>query len=200
MTEKAALSFSGGKDSCFALYKLQKKDVKIASLVTTIWKKSGDTVAHDEKREQIVQQADRLGLPVYFIETDFDTYTEDFVTAIKQLKAEYEIDAIAFGDIYLEGHREWGEQVALSAGVKAMYPIWTKQEKMMALLHEVIDAGFKAKVIKVDGERLPTEWEGRLVNREFAENISAYDVCPMGESGEYHTTVLDGPIFEGNRP
>lgn len=196
MVKKVALSFSGGKDSCFALYKLQEKGVEVACLLTTIWQKSGSTVAHDEKREQIEQQAVRVGIPVCFIETDFDTYTGDFVRAVEDLKEEYGIDGAAFGDIYLEGHREWGEQVTRKASVEAVYPLWTKQENMLQLLREIIAAGFKAKVIKVDPERLPADWVGRMVDLNFAQDIAKYDVCPMGESGEYHTTVLDGPIFK----
>ncbi|GAA0594627.1 diphthine--ammonia ligase [Virgibacillus siamensis] len=198
MVEKVALSFSGGKDSCFALYKLQEKRVEVACLLTTIWKKSGSTVAHDEKRERIKKQARRAEIPVYFIETDFDTYTADFVSAVNNLKMRYGIDGVAFGDIYLEGHREWGEQVASAAGVEAVYPLWTKEENMLQLLREVIAAGFKAKVIKVDSDRLPESWTGRPVNQDFADDIARFDVCPMGESGEYHTTVLDGPIFNSD--
>ncbi|WP_174616026.1 diphthine--ammonia ligase [Virgibacillus ihumii] len=197
MAEKVALSFSGGKDSCFTLYRLQENGIEVTCLLTTIWQKSGITVAHDEKREQIEKQAERAGIPVYFIKTDFSVYTEDFVSAVENLKVRYGIDGVAFGDIYLEGHREWGEQVASLAGVEAVYPLWTKQENMMQLLHEVIATGFKAKVIKVDSERLPESWTGRLVDSEFADEIARYNVCPMGESGEYHTTVLDGPIFGG---
>ncbi|ASN06772.1 Dph6-related ATP pyrophosphatase [Virgibacillus necropolis] len=196
MTKQVVLSFSGGKDSCLALYKLQQQNSKVSCLITTIWKQSQETVAHDEKREKIAEQADNIGIPVHFMETDFETYTEDFVTNLEELKGQYNIDSIAFGDIYLDGHREWGEQVAEHAGLEALYPLWTKQASVIDLLQEVIDVGFKAKIIKVDKTKLPEEWVGRSLDESFIHDIQQKDVCPMGESGEYHTAVYDGPIFK----
>ncbi|WP_164669871.1 diphthine--ammonia ligase [Virgibacillus doumboii] len=196
MVKKAALSFSGGKDSCLALHKLDEQGVQVTWLVTTVWKKSHRTVAHDQKRQLILEQADRIGLPVYIIETDFETYTGDFVAALKKLREDYGVDGAAFGDIYLEGHREWGEQVARAAGVEAIYPLWTERENVVRLLREFVSHGFDAEVIKVDKDRLPESWVGRKVDESFVEDILLYDdVCPMGESGEYHTAVMDGPMF-----
>lgn len=195
MTKQIALSFSGGKDSCLALYKLQKQNIKVSCLITTIWKQSQETVAHDQKRGKIVEQAKSIGIPVHFMESDFDTYSEDFAHILKELKSQYNISGIAFGDIYLDGHREWGEQVAQNAGLEPLYPIWTKQENVLDLLQEVVDVGFKAEVIKVDKMKLPEDWKGRLLDQSFINDIIQKDVCPMGESGEYHTAVVDGPIF-----
>lgn len=196
MTKRVVLSFSGGKDSCLTLYKLQQQNIKISCLITTIYEKTQETVAHDEKREKIEAQAKSIGIPVHFMETDFKTYTEDFVRNLEVLKQEYKIDGIAFGDIYLDGHREWGEQVAEKAELEALYPIWTKQENVLGLLREVVDTGFKARVIKVDKEKLPEEWVGRTLDEPFIRDILQRDVCPMGESGEYHTAVYDGPVFQ----
>lgn len=196
MTKQVVLSFSGGKDSCLTLYKLQQQNIKVSCLITTIYEKTQATVAHDEKREKIEAQAKSIGIPVHFMETDFKTYTEDFVRNLEVLKQQYNIDGIAFGDIYLDGHREWGEQVAEKAGLDPLYPIWTKQENVSQLLREVVDIGFKARVIKVDKEKLPEEWVGRILDDSFIRDISQKVVCPMGESGEYHTAVYDGPIFQ----
>ncbi|ASK61011.1 hypothetical protein CFK37_01680 [Virgibacillus phasianinus] len=197
MTKKeVVLSFSGGKDSCFTLYKLQQQNIKVSCLITTIWQQSQATVAHDEKRAKLEAQASSIGIPIHFMETDFATYTEDFVRNLKQLKRQYPINSIAFGDIYLDGHREWGEQVANKAGLEPLYPIWTEQEKVLDLLHEFVGAGFKAEVIKVDQTKLPESWVGRKLDQFFINDILQKDVCPMGESGEYHTAVYEGPIFK----
>lgn len=193
--ERVVLSFSGGKDSCLALYHLLKEDLKVVSLVTTAWKDKGKTVAHDEPLDQIEKQAEQFGIPVNFIKTDFDTYQENFINKLKELKSKLDIDTVAFGDIYLEGHREWGEQVAREAGLNAYYPLWRKQENVVDLLRDFVDLGFKAKITKIDDSKLPTSWIGRTLNQSFIQDILKKDVCPMGESGEYHTFVYGGPIF-----
>lgn len=192
------LSFSGGKDSSFALYKLKEQGIKVSCLITTIWKKSGDTVAHGEKIEKVKRQAEALDIPLEFVTTDFEAYTEDFKMKLNEIKKMYQFDAIAFGDIYLEGHRKWGEALAEATGLKALYPLWTKEENAIDLLHDYVKAGFKSKVIKIDEEKLPKAWLNREVDEDFIADIITYDVCPLGESGEYHTYVYDGPIFKKN--
>ena len=193
---RTALSFSGGKDSTYALYKLKQLGCRVECLVTTRWKGNRKTVAHGENEERINSQAEQLGIPLVFIDTDFEDYTDDFKQKLLELKKKYKLDAIAFGDIYLEGHREWGEQLANATELDALYPLWTKQEHAVKLLHEYVADRFKSKVIRVDEEKLPKEWIGREVDESFIEDILKYDVCPLGENGEYHTYVYDGPIFE----
>lgn len=195
MNMKVALSFSGGKDSCLALYRLQQQGYHVVCLLTTVWQGGQETVAHGEKLGRIEKQAESIGIPVHFMETDFKAYTQDFVHQLKDLKTMYGIDSVAFGDIYLEGHREWGEQMAQQADVAPIYPLWTDQNDVLYLLKQFVALEFQARVIKVDREKLPKSWVGRLVDESFIDDISGKDVCPLGESGEYHTAVDGGPIF-----
>ncbi|WP_246570175.1 diphthine--ammonia ligase [Lentibacillus saliphilus] len=197
--KRTALSFSGGKDSSFALYKLKQQGIEVACLVTTVFKQDDKTVAHGDAPEHVIQQAERLGIPVTFVYTDFESYNDDYLQHLLQLKQRYKLDAIAFGDIYLDGHREWGEKLAEKAGLEARYPLWTTEDQALPLLHEFISQGFKARVIKVDQRKLPSHWVGRLVDTSFANDIAELDVCPMGEAGEYHTVVEDGPCFNRNK-
>lgn len=192
---RTGLSFSGGKDSTFALYRLKEQGISAACLITTIWKEYGETVAHGEKLERLKQQANQLGIPLELVVTDFESYTTDYKQKLMELKHIYKLEAIAYGDIYLEGHRKWGEELAKSVDLKSLYPLWTDQDKAIQLLYDFVASGFKSRVIKVDEEKLPKEWVGREVDMNFIRDIQTYDVCPLGESGEYHTHVYDGPIF-----
>src|SRR5690625_2739743 len=197
MAKSVVLSFSGGKDSCLALYELQQKGIHIVCLVTTLWKNNKKSVAHEQSMNKLEEQASKLNIPIEFVVTSFNTYKDDFVKNLKKLKKYYDIDGIAFGDIYIEGHREWGEQLAKSVNLQPLYPLWNDQDNMLNMLQQFVNLGFQAKVIKIDEENLPTDWLNRKIDQTFIEDIQKYfDVCPMGESGEYHTVVYDGPIFE----
>lgn len=197
MAKKIALSFSGGKDSCLALYKLKQHGIEISCLITTVWQENLKSVAHGEQLEHLERQAVQLGIPIHFVKTTFDTYMDDFIIQLQDVKLTYNIDGIAFGDIYIEGHREWGEKMAAKVQLKPLYPLWNKQENMLNMLQRFVDLGFQAKVIQIDEETLPTSWMGRQLDQSFITDIKMFDdVCPMGESGEYHTTVFDGPIFK----
>lgn len=196
--KRVALSFSGGKDSCLALYRLLNEQVEVVTLLTTVWKDKQETVAHGERLDLMTEQARQLNIPITFIETTFATYQDDFEQTLQAVKQKFAIDTVAFGDIYLEGHREWGENLADSVGLKAYYPLWSKQELVGALLNEFVDLGFKARIVKVDETKLPVEWVGSELDHTLVQALierQSKEVCAMGESGEYHTFVYDGPIF-----
>ncbi len=97
--------------------------------------------------------------------------------------------------MYLDGHREWGEALAKDTGLEALYPLWMQQKDTLLELSKFIDSGYRAIVIRVMREKLSDEWLGKQLDGQFLEDIQKYDICPMGESGEYHTFVYDGPLF-----
>lgn len=192
------LSFSGGKDSMFALHRMIEQGITVVCLMTTVWNESGETVAHGEKLKRLEDQAARLNIPIEWVVTDFENYTTDYKRRLEEIKETYQLDGIAFGDIYLEGHRKWGEELAQSVNLEAIYPLWTKKERSIDLLHDFVKTGYKSEIIKLDEEKLPKDWLGREIDQYFIEDIVKLDVCPLGESGEYHTYVYDGPLFQKN--
>lgn len=196
MKEKLALSWSGGKDSCMALHILKEKGLDVAVLVTTVPAELGRTFGHGEKAEMISLQGKALDIPVHFIECTYDSYKERFVENLKHLRTTLGITGIAFGDLYLEEHRQWGTAVAKEAGLTAYYPLWTKKENALSALRQFVHAGYKAKVIRIREDCLSPGWLGRELDERFVDDIQKENVCPMGEHGEYHTFVYDGPLFK----
>ncbi len=67
------------------------------------------------------------------------------------------------------------------------------------MLEEFVGLGFEAIVVSVKADLLGPEWLGRKIDESFISDLSklseetGFDLC--GELGEYHTLVLDGPIF-----
>ncbi|MFC5403521.1 hypothetical protein [Cohnella soli] len=195
--KKVALSWSGGKDSCMAMDKLARKGYEIACLVTTVPKEIGRTFGHGERTEAIMAQANALGIPVAFIACTFDTYTADYEARLKELATEFGFDAIAFGDLFLQEHRDWGMGVAEAVGIEALYPLWMAPGDTLAALRTFVDSGYRAIVIRTSDRVFAESWLGRELGVSFYEDISSLGpaVCPMGEGGEYHTFVYDGPLF-----
>lgn len=196
MKKKVALSWSGGKDAAMCLQKLHEKGYEMTCLLTTIPKEIDRTFGHGEKKEAIEAQGKSLGIPVEWIECTFSTYTEDFMKKLMEVKHTYGIEAIAFGDLYLEEHRDWGEKVAEKCELQALYPLWMKESESLQALRNFVESGYKAKVIRVHKDKIGTDWLGREVNEQFYQDIQQKPVCPMGEGGEYHTFVYDGPLFK----
>lgn len=193
--KKIVVSWSGGKDSCFVLDTLIRQGLEIVGLITTASKDKGRSFAHDLQHELLISQARSLRLPLYIVETDMKSYTEDFIKQLKCLKKSDEIEAIAFGDLYLDGHREWGESVAITAGIEALYPLWMDEGEAVRGLNEFIKSKYKAIITRVNSDKISTDWLGKEVDDQFYKAVQQLEICPMGESGEYHTLVIDGPLF-----
>ncbi|MBM7587867.1 uncharacterized protein (TIGR00290 family) [Bacillus pakistanensis] len=190
------LSWSGGKDACMCLDTLIKQGHEVVCLITTASKEIGTTFGHGEKREMIRAQAESLDIPVHFIEVEMNTYTETFIQDVNMLKERCQVDAIAFGDLYLPGHREWGEAVAEKTGLKAVYPLWMKQAEAESSLYHFVNSGYQALIIRTKNELGLEKWLGQTIDKKFADELSNTEICPMGEAGEYHTFVYDGPLFK----
>jgi diphthine-ammonia ligase len=195
MNKRIALSWSGGKDCCMALNTLIQQGFEVVCLVTTVPKELGRTFGHGERTEMITLQGESLSIPVYFIECSYENYTDQFIKSVQTLKSQYKLMGIAFGDLYLDEHREWGEKVALAAGVEAMYPLWMKKEDALQSLENFVYSGYEAVVVRVREDVLDETWLGRMIDESFLQDVQKTTICPMGESGEYHTFVFDGPLF-----
>ena len=65
------------------------------------------------------------------------------------------------------------------------------------ILTEFINEGFKAIVVRIKNEVIGLDWLGREINQTFYEDlINLGTIDPCGEHGEYHSFVVDGPIFK----
>ncbi|MDQ0220459.1 diphthine--ammonia ligase [Peribacillus cavernae] len=192
-----AISWSGGKDGCIALHRLIEQGHSVKCLFTTLPEDiDGRTFGHGEKAESIKLQAKALGIPVEFIGCSFKSYTEDVKKALVALKNIYGLNAAAFGDLYLQEHRDWGEDVCREIGLEAIYPLWMQESEALSALQIFVNSGYQATVIRIREEKLADSWLGREVDEEFFTDIQREAVCPMGEAGEYHTFVYDGPLFK----
>ncbi|MGA8941386.1 MAG: diphthine--ammonia ligase [Thermoactinomyces sp.] len=195
MNKRTALSWSGGKDSCLALDTLVKQGFEVACLVTTVPEELGRTFGHGEHVDLIKLQAESLSIPVRFIQCSLENYTESYIAELKELKEQFHLASIAFGDLYLKDHRKWGEAVATRAGLDACYPLWMEKKDRIRALRKFVVSGYKARVISVQEAALDKSWLGREIDISFLHEIQQEPVCPLGESGEYHTYVYDGPLF-----
>jgi len=185
-------SWSGGKDSCLALYYALREGGEPRALFTTLAEGGDKTRAHGLPLDLLHLQARALGLPLVTRAISWEGYTTVFVSVVRQLK-EQGIEAGVFGDIDLEAHREWVENTCSSAGVIPFLPLWKKPHR--ELLREFLELGFKATIIAVKGDVLDKSFLGKTLDEELIEGMERFGIDPMGEQGEFHTVVTDGPIF-----
>ena len=194
MPEKAYLaSWSGGKDGCFAVYRALKQGYKISRLVNFISQEYQRVSFHGTEKRLVQLQGEAIGIPVFQKETTFGNYTEDFKDAVRSLLTK-DVKGMVFGDIYNDQHLAWVEGVCNDLGIEAVEPLWGKSTD--DVIDQFLDAGFKAVIVGAKAELIGEEWLGRQVDGEFIDYLKSKAIDPCGESGEYHTLVVDGPLFK----
>jgi len=191
---KVISSWSGGKDGCLALYRVLKQGYSVKTLLNFISKGSRRGCFHGLEGPLLKLQADLLGMPLvqWEVSPDMQKYEEEFKAAVRELRGS-DTSHMVFGDIYLLDHQSWVERVCSEINITPLEPLWNNP--VDDLIGEFCDAGFKAVIVSCRSELMGKEYLGRYVDRELAEELKAKGICPCGEKGEYHTLVVDGPIF-----
>jgi uncharacterized protein (TIGR00290 family) len=150
---------------------------------------------HGIPRELMDLQAGLIGIPLLQHEVgDMELYEREFRRAASALKGQ-DIEAIVFGDIYLEGQENWVERVCGDLGITAIEPLWQRSPE--GIMEEFIRSGFKAVVTSAKAELFDRHFVGREVDGVLLRELKERGICPCGEGGEFHTLVVDGPLFRG---
>ncbi len=193
---RAAVLWTGGKDSALAFYKALSAGYEVACLLTFVPKGKADFLAHP--LPFIKRQAEAIGVPHYEISLEPPLETA-YEKAISSFKEKYKIDALITGDIAeVGGYPNWVKQRSARSGIEVVMPLWGADRR--SIFNELLDLGFRAVISYVKKGCLGEEWLGRELDRKALDDLRAMnkktglDIC--GENGEYHTLVFDGPIFK----
>lgn len=194
--KRVLLSWSGGKDSAWALHLLQQNpDVELAGLLTTINQHFERVAMHGFRHELLRAQADAAGLPLWEVPLPWPCSNEQYEDAMAAACARatsQRVEAIAFGDLFLEDIRAYREAKLAPTGLEPLFPCWGLPTD--ALAKEMIAAGMRAHLVCVDPRQLDRSFAGRVFDASLLADLPAA-VDPCGERGEFHTFVSAGPMF-----
>lgn len=190
------LSWSGGKDSAWALHALRRRGREVVSLITTVTRDADRVAIHGVRRTLVRQQAAYADLPLVEVELPTPCSNEVYLfawgSALVELRARTGIDAVGFGDLFLAEIREWREQALAPLGLRAEFPLWGMRTDLLG--ESMLAEGLTARIACLDPARLRREWAGAPWDRTFLTALPP-NVDPCGERGEFHTFVTGGPMF-----
>ena len=190
------VSWSGGKDSCFALYELQKApDIRVEALITTVTRDFDRISMHGVRRVLLERQAESLGLPLQQISITKGAGNDEYEQRMGETLAPYHsrgIDVVVFGDLFLQDIRVYRERLLARFNMTGSFPVWGRNTAQF--IREFIGLGFKAIIVCVDPRQLDPSFCGRLIDENFLADLPQ-GADPCGENGEFHTFVFDGPNF-----
>jgi len=190
------MGWSGGKDSCVALYELQRSgDYEVAGLMTTVTRDYDRISMHGVRRSLLARQARSLGLPLHEVFIPAGASNADYEAAMAEALVEIRaqgVETMAFGDLYLEDIRAYRDRMMAENGMDAVYPVWGRDTH--AFIGDFVAAGFKAVIVCVDLAQLDASFAGRVIDAELLADLPP-GIDPCGENDEFHTFVYDGPNF-----
>jgi uncharacterized protein (TIGR00290 family) len=194
---KLSLSWSGGKDSAFALWKLlNDKRFEVCRLHTTLGEETRRVGLHGIHENLIVLQAASLELPldrIYYPASGDNQAYEKAMNNYMDVLANEGIRHIAFGDIFLEDLRKYREAKLAERDFHAIFPLWKMDTRVLA--NDFIKAGFKTLICAADADLISKDQVGIDYSEAFLESLPK-GVDPCGENGEFHSFCYAGPIFE----
>lgn len=190
--KKFIASYSGGKDSTLALYKAMKEGTAVGIIV--MMEEDGErSRAHSLFPSVLKAQAEAIGLPLFIAATNWENYEKVFVGKLKEAK-ELGAEVLVTGDIDVPEENCWHERVTNGVGLKVGMPLWRKSHK--EVVEEFIKLGFITKVVTVNlNKGMKKEDLGRILDFNYIRELEARGIDPCGEAGEFHTTVIAGPLF-----
>ena len=181
------LFWSGGKDSYLAWRAMARAGVSNIALLTTFDARSR-MIAHQEfEIEAVVDQAERLGLPLIGVPLHSGP---DYVDQIaKGLALVPQADTLAFGDLHLERIRSWREE-AFSAHestqeLSLAFPLWQAD---YAALTDDLEASGAGCVISAITAAMPGVAVGDRFDRDLMARLPD-GIDRFGENGEFHTRL-----------
>lgn len=196
---KCASAWSGGKDSCFACYKAMREGHDVRFLLNIAEESDGYLASHLINTEIVRMQSRASGIPLIQNKVVFQkTNRTEFEKGVEKYLAALDKKGIR-GLVVGYTHEDY--QRMLLKRISSKHRL-TLIENLFGIdpgvtLAEMVNAGFRAVITEVNSDILDQEWLGRPVDKEFMRYLSSLrgvDLC--GDYGEYHTVILDAPIFK----
>lgn len=195
---RTLVAWSGGKDSALALASLRADPShEVVGLLTAVTKDFDRVSIHGIRRSILEAQAHRLRLPLFEATihhgADNASYESSWARAIATAcNALGSVDAVAYGDLFLEDVRAYRERQCAELGVEPIFPMWGEPTRQLA--ERAIQDGYRAYLTCVDTTQLDASFAGRAFDAGLLLDLPE-SVDPCGERGEFHTCVVTAPSF-----
>lgn len=194
--KRILLSWSSGKDSAWALRVLRRDpEIEIVALLTTFNSAFDRVAMHSVRRTLVRRQAERIGIPLWEIDLPWPCSNAQYEAVmrgvVERARAE-NVQATAFGDLFLEDVRAYREHQLQGTGIEPLFPLWRIPTAELA--REMIGASVKAKITCLDPKKLDRALAGAEYGTVFLAQLPG-SCDPCGENGEFHTFVYDSPEF-----
>jgi diphthine-ammonia ligase len=196
-SKKAAVLFSGGKDSCLALHKAKIEGYEICYLLAVLPKNFDSFMFHKPYFSLLERQAEMLGIGLVVMESEGIENEEvgDLQCLIEKVKDE--IDCVVAGGIASNYQGGRIKKICNELSLQFYCPLL--DYKGEDIWRELLENKFKVILTKISCEGLGKEWLGRVIDEknfiELRKLAQKYKFRLDFEGGEAESAVLGMPEF-----
>ena len=190
--QKFIVSYSGGKDSTLALYHAMQVG-KAIGLIVMLEEQGLRSRSHAMSMEIIQAQANALGLPIITTSSSWNDYETEFLKLLADAKQQG-AEVLVTGDLDMPEHGCWHDRITQQAGLKLCMPLWQRPHR--EVIEEFIQLGFKTMIVTVNLDLgMKVDDLGKVLTLDYIQELENRGIDPCGEGGEFHSTVINGPLF-----
>jgi len=192
--------FSGGKDSCLALYIMKKYyNHEISCLLSVKSENKDSYMFHVPNIDITKYQAESLEIPIEYCYTKGEKEKEvgDLKEKLKELKEKYGIEGVITGAVRSVYQNARIQKICKDLGLWCFSPLWLLDE--IEILNLLEKEKFKVIISAVCAYPLDQSFLGKdllKIKDKIMEYNKKYSISLVGEGGEFETTVLDMPLFK----
>jgi len=197
---KLASLFSGGKDSTYAIYMVQKQGHDIACLLSVFPKSDESHLLHHPNMAWTKLQSESMHIPQLLISSDSDNTDEELSKLeilLQKAKEQFDIEGVVHGGIKSNFQKDKFETLCSKLDLIIVAPLWGIESQQY--MNDLLDSKFEFIMTVVSSDGLDDSWLGKLIfksdidilkrlSQKFGFNLNF-------EGGEAETFVINCPLF-----
>ncbi|MEM0001353.1 MAG: diphthine--ammonia ligase [Desulfurococcaceae archaeon] len=195
----AAVLFTGGKDSVFALHEAIERGIQVKALVSIIPLYKYSMLYHQPNFNGLIAQAQALSLPLETIGLiNPSEETRALYILLSRVKRKYGIDMLVTGAVKSVFQYKAFSKVSEEVGIELYAPNWgVNEEEYMA---RILGKNIEFMLISITSMGIPHDLLGRVFTWKDLEYLirlsKKYGFNLSFEGGEAETYVINAPLFK----
>lgn len=197
---KLASLFSGGKDSTYAIYVVQKQGHDIACLLSVFPKSDESHLLHHPNMAWTKLQSKSMNIPQLLISSDSDNTDEELSKLeilLQKAKEQFDIEGVVHGGIKSNFQKDKFETLCSKLNLIIVAPLWGIESQQY--MNDLLDSKFEFIMTVVSSDGLDDFWLGKLISRSDIDILKClsqkFGFNLNFEGGEAETFVINCPLF-----
>jgi diphthine-ammonia ligase len=197
---KLASLYSGGKDSSYSIFEMNKRGHDVLCLISIVPMISDSLLFHFPNIRFTGILAQSIELPIRNFQSNSSELKDEVLVlekALVSIKDEFDVQGVVHGGISSNFQKRNFETVCKKLKLSAFSPLWKLDPS--SYLHKMIDQKFEIVIVGVSALGLGPEWLGTTLDHDNVKKLESlslkYGFNLNFEGGEAETIVVDCPLY-----